>query len=397
MKKVAYITVDPGVPVFGFKGCSVHVQEVVRSFRNMGSHVTLFTQREGKAARPDDLSDVQVHTLAQLSKESVEAREWSALSANDELRAYLEYHGPFDMIYERYSLWGRAGMDYAQDHGIPGILEVNAPLIEEQRKHRTLILETQAREVARKAFEQATTLIAVSRAVANYLASFPGVAHKVHIIPNGVNPGRFTPAIPPSLSAPAGVFTVGFVGTLKPWHGVVDLVEAFSLLQARTQEKSRLLIVGDGPERSVIEERLRLRGLERAAVFTGAVSPQDIPGFLTSMDVGVAPYPSQEDCYFSPLKVFEYMAAGLPVVASRIGQIDELIDHGVNGLLTPPSNASALAEALDRLRLDSPWRHRMGAAARSSVLREHSWESVAGRVMLLTTESRSSQLLENMT
>lgn len=132
-----------------------------------------------------------------------------------------------------------------------------------------------------------------------------------------------------------------------------------------------------------MEEDLDVRGLLQLARFTGTVSPDEVPGLLSEMDVAVAPYPEKADFYFSPLKVYEYMAAGLPVVASRIGQLDDLIEHGINGLLVPPGDPYALAEALDSLRRDLELRERLGRTARRDVLRDHTWDAVAARILEL--------------
>jgi glycosyltransferase involved in cell wall biosynthesis len=101
------------------------------------------------------------------------------------------------------------------------------------------------------------------------------------------------------------------------------------------------------------------------------------------MDVAVAPYPALPDFYFSPLKVFEYMAAGRPVVASAIGQLKELLEDGVNGMLVPPGNPAAIAAALERLYCDEELRGRLGQAAREKVVREHTWDNVAQRLLQL--------------
>jgi glycosyltransferase involved in cell wall biosynthesis len=101
------------------------------------------------------------------------------------------------------------------------------------------------------------------------------------------------------------------------------------------------------------------------------------------MDVAVAPYPPQANFYFSPLKVYEYMAAGLPVVASCIGQLAELIRDGINGLLCPPGDPVALAEALERLRQEPGLRASLGRAARATAHRNYTWRAVAQRIFRL--------------
>ncbi len=141
--RVAYVCADPGVPVFGKKGCSVHAQEVIRSLRGRGASVELFASRLG-GKPPAGLDAVPVHPLPPIPAGPTAAREQLALKANHDLRAALTIAGPFDLIYERHSLWSYAGLEYAQECGVPGLLEVNAPLLEEQRRYRHLALPRDA-------------------------------------------------------------------------------------------------------------------------------------------------------------------------------------------------------------------------------------------------------------
>jgi glycosyltransferase involved in cell wall biosynthesis len=383
--RVAYVCADRGVPVFGTKGCSVHVQEVVRALLRLGAEVHLFAARPGGPA-PADLAGARLHPLPDPPKGDPAARERAALAANDDLRAALERAGRFDLVWERYALWSYAGMEYARDRGTPGVLEVNAPLVEEQAAHRTLVDRGGAEAVAARVFAAADVLAAVSAEVAEYLGRFPGVRGRVHVVPNGVDPARFPAGLRPSRRGPAGSFTVGFVGTLKPWHGLGTLAAALGLLLQRAPG-SRLLVVGDGPAREGLEADLAGRGARAAAEFAGATAPADVPGLLASMDAGVAPY-AGAGFYFSPLKVFEYMAAGLPVVASRVGQLARLIRDGENGLLVPPGDAAALADALARLHDDPGLRARLGRRARADVLLEHTWGATVRRVLALAGAGR---------
>ena len=391
--RIAYLCADPGIPVFGRKGCSIHVQEVIGALLRQNAEVHLFANRFDGVV-PSGLESVTTHRLPALPKVEPSVREQLALESNAVVQEFLVREGPFDLVYERYSLWSYAGMEYAQAAETVGLLEVNAPLIEEQTNHRDLIHRAEADQVARQVYATATYLIAVSREVARYLETFPDARGRIHVISNGVNPHRFPVGLQPSHPSPEDVFTVGFVGTLKPWHGLSVLLDAFADLH-QSRPNSRLLIVGDGTERDWLIEELASRRLENAAHLTGAVAPSEVPGLLASMDVGVAPYPLESSFYFSPLKVFEYMAAGLPVVASRVGQLAELIQGGENGLLCPPGDAKALTAALHRLQRDTALRTRLGRSARGTVLTHYTWDGVARKILALGGLGAPPQLTEN--
>jgi glycosyltransferase involved in cell wall biosynthesis len=162
-------------------------------------------------------------------------REQTALAINPDLRIDLELSGPFDLIYERCSLWSYSAMEFAQASGIPGILEVNAPLIEEQAEHRGLVHRKQAEGVAERVFRAASGIVAVSEEVKAYLSRW-GIAAKVQVIPNGVNHQRFAASVDPAMPKQPDTFTVGFVGSLKPWHGLSHLVNAFAQLHQRVPQ-----------------------------------------------------------------------------------------------------------------------------------------------------------------
>jgi glycosyltransferase involved in cell wall biosynthesis len=378
--RIAYVSADRGVPVFGMKGCSLHVQEVVRAFRGRELDVSLFAAAV-RGEPPADLHGIHLHKLKHTAVSDVSERERTGCDANRDTLTRLHASGPFDLVYERYSLWSHAGMNYAREVGIPGVLEVNAPLIEEQEKYRGLIDRSAAERIARSCFEYANTLIAVSEGVADYLEQFTEARGKIHVVPNGVNPARFqtTRSV---RSAPPGIFTVGFVGTLKPWHGLEGLFESFTRLLVQ-HPQVRLLIVGDGPEAGKLHKRIASAGLDKIIEMTGAIRPEDIPQQLARMDVGVAPYPDDPDFYFSPLKVYEYMAAGLPVVASRIGQLDGLVVHEQNGLLYKPGDSNGLSTALARLTENRAWARDLGKAARQSILAAHTWDDRIEQILQL--------------
>ncbi|HKA58327.1 MAG TPA: glycosyltransferase family 4 protein [Gemmatimonadales bacterium] len=396
MTRIAYVCADPGVPVFGHKGCSVHVQEMVRAFQRHGARVDLFATR-ADGTPPPELAGLRVHRLPAVRTAAPGIPAVHEL--NRALAVGLTEAGPYDMVYERFSLWSAAAMEHARAAGVPGLLEVNAPLIEEQAEHRALRDARGAAALAERVFAAATALLAVSAEVAAWLARYPAARGRVHLVPNGVDPERFRPDVPPAMPAPPGTFTVGFVGSMKRWHGLHRLIDAFALLHERVSA-SRLLMVGDGPEQAEAQADLARRagGLAEAAHFTGSAAARDVPALLTSMDAAVAPYPDAKGFYFSPLKVYEYLASGRAVVASRVGQVAAMIEHEVNGLLCPPGDAAALAAALERLHGDPPLRARLGQAARASALEHQSWEARAATIMVLArvapAQRRSGQAVE---
>ena len=317
----------------------------------------------------------------------MEFRPAERIAANQQVTAALRRSGGFDAVYERYSLWSFAGMEYARDAAIPGLLEVNAPLIDEQAEHRRLDNRRSAELAEERCFTAASALIAVSEELASCLERQPAAQGRVRVVANGVSAERFHPGVRPSLPAPPGVFTVGFVGSLKPWHGLPALIEAFARFHAQ-DPKTRLLIAGDGVERAALDADIEGRVLGPAVLLTGAVPPGEVPGLIASMDAAVAPYPGRSPFYFSPLKVYEYMATGVPVVASRIGQLIELLEDGRCGVLCPPGEPGALADALARLRREPELRRQLAERARMKILREATWDGVAGRLLAVLERCR---------
>jgi glycosyltransferase involved in cell wall biosynthesis len=289
-----------------------------------------------------------------------------------------------DFIYERYSLWGTAGQHLARNHSIPLVLEVNSPLAYEERKYRGgSVLRPLARWVERRTWRRADLLAAVSQALCNHFEEAGVKAGKVEVLPNAVDTQLFRPeANDDSLRSELkldGRFVIGFVGSFKAWHGVGFLLEA--LRQLRGEDTSyHLLLVGDGPLRRALEQEAGRVGLEEAVTFVGTVPHEEVPRYLALMDLAVAPYPALEDFYFSPLKLFEYMAGSRAIVASRVGQVAEVIADGRTGLLYEPGNQEALIACIRRLRGDETLRKELGQNARMACSMS-TWRRNAERVV----------------
>ncbi|KAB7745779.1 glycosyltransferase [Nostocoides sp. F2B08] len=372
--RVAYLCADPGVPAFGTKGASVHVQEIIRAWRARGAQVHLYCTRLGDDV-PADLRDLPVTHIPVERGTEPAARERAQAAAAVRLARAVLADGA-DVVYERYSLFSTALAVIGEHTPVAPqrILEVNAPLIEEQSRHRTLVAEAGAWAALRAQTAAADRVVAVSPPVAEWVARHGDMGaggDVLRVVANGVNVDR----IRPSAGARSGLPVVVFVGTLKPWHGIETLVEA----AAAAREPWRLRLIGDGPQAEALREQAARLGVE--VDFRGAVAPERMGAELADASVAVAPYPQSEDHYFSPLKIYEYAAAGLPVVASAIGQVPQIVADGVTGTLVAPSNVAALAAAIDDLAADPERAARMGAAGRERAVAEHSWTRVLDRVL----------------
>jgi glycosyltransferase involved in cell wall biosynthesis len=174
---------------------------------------------------------------------------------------------------------------------------------------------------------------------------------------------------------------VGFVGGLRPWHGVEVLPELLARL-AQKYPEVRLLVAGDGQLRPQLERGFRERGLAGRVVFTGPVAHEEMPPIIRQFDVALAPYPALDHAfYFSPLKLFEYMACGVAVVAANCGQISEIIRPGENGLLYQPADIDGLAGACERLLGNPKLRFALGHAAAQTIRDHYTWDQNARRVL----------------
>ena len=126
-----------------------------------------------------------------------------------------------------------------------------------------------------------------------------------------------------------------------------------------------------------LHARAQRLGIAEATTFAGAVEHGRIPSLLRAMDVAAAPFKRVEPFYFSPIKLFEYMAAGTCVVGSRLGQIETVIDDGVNGLLAEPDDVADWHARLAKLKASSALRQRIAARADRTVRERYTWDRAA--------------------
>lgn len=384
--RIAYVNADCGIPVFGDKGASVHIQEMVRAFGALDCEVRVVATRLGENSNPSLADQVIIEQGRGRPADEPSGREGkersyisAAVAVEHRLDAlYREW--PFDMIYERYSLWSAAGVRAAARLRLPVILEVNAPLVPEQEAFRQLVLSDIAKQIENEVMRGADALACVSSAVGLYAMARGAAQSAVHVISNAVDNDRFHPNISPDTRLLlSNRFVIGFTGSLKKWHGIDTLLEAFRLVRME-MPNAHLLVVGDGPKRGWAEGFLQGAGLTDAATLTGWVDHGRLPALIATMDVATAPYPANDDFYFSPLKLFEYLAVGTPVTASDIGQIAEIVRHGESGLLLEPGNPKALADGLLQIARNPDFAAWLSQGAADEGAR-HSWTGNARRVL----------------
>ncbi|MEZ5659920.1 MAG: glycosyltransferase [Burkholderiaceae bacterium] len=378
--RIAYVNCDHGIALGAAKGATTHIVEMVRALSDEGARLRLLCARV--EATPDALRDVPVLALSPaqaLAADKEQIRREQALRMVDQLVA-MHQHWPFDAIYERYSLWSDAGVQAGRALGVPVMVEVNAPLVREQLAYRRLNDPALARSIEQSVFHGADHLFAVSSGLRDWMIAEGVDGGRVSVLGNGVDGAMFQAGEPLRATAT----TIGFTGSLKQWHGIRELLQAFALVRQQRAD-AHLLIVGDGPMRPWLEGFIEGAGLDPSVTISGWIDHRELPTWIERMDIATAPYPPSQDFYFSPLKLFEYMAMGRPIVASAIGQVAEVLADELDALLIRPGDPQALAGALLRLLDDHALRLRLGAAARQRSA-EHSWQRNAQRVLAKARE-----------
>jgi glycosyltransferase involved in cell wall biosynthesis len=384
--RIAYVCADGGIAVFGDKGASVHITAMAGAIGRIGHEVRVLCAKRGTGSAAFPVEQVSADLPPVQERADKERGHITTAAAIEARLVALHRDWPFEMIYERYSLWSTAGVRAGRRLGLPVVVEVNAPLVTEQAAFRSLVLEHEARAIEAEVFRTANTLAVVSDELVAYVTAKGAEPARVHVIRNAVDTARFTPQVAraalPGITEDA--FVVGFSGSLKAWHGLDTLLPAFRALRDALPQ-AHLLVVGEGPRKPWVEGYAAGAGLESAVTLTGWVGHDDLPGLIARMDVATAPYPAAEGHYFSPLKLFEYLAVGRPVVASRIGQTAQVLDGTGAALLIPPGDPAALTCALLQVAQDQGLARDLARNA-AACGRRHDWSDNARAVMALIPE-----------
>lgn len=364
---VLYVCADRGIPLLGSKGASVHVRSITAAIRDLGHDVTIAARSFGEGnPAPAGIR------LARLGGDE---------DADERLLRRLIREQQPQVVIERYSLESGAARRATARCDVPLTLEVNAPLVAEAERFRGLCdPNSAARE--RLTLRTSDRIHVVSAALFRYArATAPGVP--VAHIPNGAAVERLRAAEPADLAGLRGRTVVGFVGSMKPWHGAEDLLEAFALARAGRPDAAALF-VGSGPLQEALQAAASRHLLGGHVHFAGHVPHAGIPPLLQRIDIGAAPYRPLDDFYFQPLKVVEYLAAGKPVIYAEQGELPELVGPAGSGY--PAGSVPGLARALGALLDDRPMRRRMAAhAARIGAALD--WSVIARRVLRFAADA----------
>lgn len=415
--KIAYAIQNVGQIDFSTDvGDSVPVKQSLLGLHRAGHAVSCFRLNRGFVVRyglPDfePLEQVRIGWIGSLPFRYLERglrrlqkllnlRYYAVL---DSLRFYAGCRRAlpgFDLCHEHNGLFSLGAALACRRLGMPYLLTVSADLLRERKlsgKPLSGMHRRWAAAAARYTYRLADRILCVSAAAKHHLVDEYGIREeKITVLPNGVDTERFKPGDAENKPLRRKLGTgqaqlITFVGTFQPWHGLDLLIEAFASIRAKTPGV-RLLLVGDGRARGSVEAAIERCGVRDSVTITGLLPQTSIPEILSISDVAVMPYPDLPgDLWFSPLKMYEYMASGRAIVASRGGQIAEVIRDGYNGLLVPSGDPGALSEACVHLLMDPRERRRLGENARRSALAGHSWESYVEQLERLYRDALASR------
>jgi alpha-maltose-1-phosphate synthase len=369
--RILYIA--SGIPVPGALGGSTHTLEVARGLAERGHELHVVACSAETAFDLRHLIQPTTTCFQQFQLHYLNVPKALSLLALPTILRLARRLRP-DVIMERYYNFAGCGVIAARQLGIPCLLEVNALIIDPPAVRKRRIDDALGGPLRRWAITQCQW---ADRIVTPLDATVPAAIDRSKIVelPWGAAVDRFTTS-----DRQRGHVTrpkVVFLGSFRAWHGVLEFVQAAGkLLDAGCD--AEFVLVGDGPQRQEAE-RLAARWLGSIR-FTGSVHYDEVPALLAQATIGVAPFTTARHpalqaagFFWSPLKVFEYMAAGLPVVTANIAPLNTVIRDGIEGMLFPEGNMEGLAVAIKHLLDDPQAAQAMGAAGRQKVVANYSW------------------------
>ena len=295
----------------------------------------------------------------------------------------VEEHKP-DLIVARLDLYLFSAILTARHNRLPIIIEADSPPVYEavtfQKRYWRLAFIPNWLE--RWVLRNADYIITQSSELQRYLKDRHGLdPRRMAMVTNGADVTKFTVLNGQTLfrerfESNEGP-VLGFIGSLSVWHGVEQLIEIMRRVLTINPRVCFLICGSGGRGKAALETFVMENRLEKNVLLTGYVPYEDIPRAVQAMDIVLAPYPQMPFFYYSPVKLFEYMAAGKPVVTTKIGQIAEVVRHGENGFLADPNDLDGMITAILFLIENPAERDRIGRAARKTILHHHTWKHKA--------------------
>jgi glycosyltransferase involved in cell wall biosynthesis len=292
-----------------------------------------------------------------------------------------------DLIYQRYARFSWAGVATSLRLKVPLFLEYNGSEVWVGRHwDRVGRLDLLARYELLN-LRAAARIFVVSEVERQNLERSGVSPEKIVVNPNAVDVDLFRPSVGGDkvrrdLQIADDEVVIGFVGTFGPWHGVLTLADAIKSISGK--QNLKFILVGSGSLLGDLQSILEVEECNGRVIFTGAVKHHEVPAYLDACNILASPHvPLADGSQFfgSPTKLFEYMAMGKAIVASRLGQIGDVLVDQETALLVEPGDAAELAAALGRLAESKDLRQRLGENARRAAVEKHTWRHNAQRVL----------------
>lgn len=309
-----------------------------------------------------------------------------SLVAFVKLAKAIKQHSP-DVIYERYNLYLPSGIWAKKLFGIPLLLEVNAPLYQERAEYGGVKIPWLAKWTERYAWKNADKVLPVSHVLASHIYAEGVDKERVVVIPNGANIEKFgAKSASNRKSEFSDKLVVGFVGFCREWHKLDEIVR---LIAAHENSSLFFLIVGDGPIIDDLKALVTSLGIENRFYVTGLVQREDMPYWLDQIDIALQ---SSVTPWASPLKLLEYMAKELAILAPNSPNITELVTDNDTAVLFDEDNFDALKSKLNVMCGDPALCQQLGKNARRYVLEQKlTWNDNAKQILALASDAIQRQ------
>ena len=362
-------------------GQDVHITELIGALRKLGHEVIVVGPPAMESANFGDDAGLVALLKRFCPRFVYEAMEfaYSTIAYLRLRRAFLAFRP--DCLYERFNLFLPAGVWLKQAYGLPMLLEVNAPLLEERSRYGGLALKRLARWSQEYVWRGADVVLPVTAVLADMVHAAGVPRQRITVIPNGINVEHFIGGSTSIDEAKArlGVserLVLGFIGFVRDWHGLDKVID---LVAGRADGVPlHLLVVGDGPAREELQAQADRLGVRDRVTLTGVVPRSRVPEFIAAFDIALQPAVVP---YASPLKLFEYLAMGRAIVAPASPNILEVLKDGENAVLFDPDQADGMLRAIERICNDGELRRRIAEGARETIaLRKLTWDNNARRV-----------------